>query len=129
MFTTLYRRIATRLAEHILHRQILYRGQFDLAEGKIICAECELWVETCHTAVRGSLGGGRRRVEAPWFKLLQAGRLVGADGDSWTTLVNATFGTQTNAEWEQVMLETLGLTELVKEDASQILRRRTDCLA
>lgn len=129
MFTPLYRRIATRLAEHILHRQILYRGQFDLTEGKIICAECELWVETCHTAVWGSLGGGRRRVEAPWFKLLQAGRLVGADGDSWTTLVNATFGTQTNAEWEQVMLETLGLTELVREDASQILRRRTDCLA
>lgn len=129
MFTTLYRRIATRLAEHILHRQNLYRGQFDLTEGKIICAECELWVETCHTAVRGSLGGGRRRVEAPWFKLLQAGRLVGADGDSWTTLVNATFGTQTNAEWERVMLETLGLTELAREDAGQILRRRTDCHA
>ncbi|KAJ2919243.1 hypothetical protein MD484_g1120, partial [Candolleomyces efflorescens] len=126
-FTTLYRRIAGRLSEHILQRQILYRGSFSRQEGATLHAECELWVETCHTALAGVLGGGRQRVEAPWTKLLQAGRLAGAIGSAWETITNATFGTAGEEDWEKAMLETTGLVEMTREDVSRLLRRRDDC--
>lgn len=72
----------------------------------------------------GSLGGGRQRVEAPWAKLLQAGRLVGADREAWDTIVTATFGTVNETEWEQVMLDVTGVSEMSREDVSKLLRRR-----
>ncbi|KAG2023112.1 RINT-1 family protein, variant 2 [Coprinopsis cinerea AmutBmut pab1-1] len=126
ILTNLYRRIASRLSEHILHRQILYRGSFSRQEGASLQAECELWVDTCHTALGGKLGGGRQRVEAPWSTLLQAGRLVGSSGEPWETITNATFGTQDEVEWEQVMLDVTGVSELSREDVSKLLRRRND---
>lgn len=132
-FTALYRRIATHLAEHILHRQILFRGTFDVSEGRRILAECELWVETCQGAVsgggHGGLPGGRGRVEAPWGKLLQAGRLVGLEGDVWEKIVDSTFGVSTQAEWEEMMRNTTGFSELSREVVGRILRCRDDCLA
>ncbi|KAF6766515.1 RINT-1 family protein, partial [Ephemerocybe angulata] len=125
--TSLYRRIAGRLSEHILQRQILYRGNFSKHEGTTLQAECELWVETCHTALAGVLGGGRKRVESPWTKLLQAGRLVGADESAWDTITQATFGMESEEDWEKVMMETTGLAEMGREDVSRLLRRRDDC--
>jgi len=64
-FTALYRRISANLSEHILHRQILFRGTFNAAEGRAILAECELFLGTCNAALAGSLPGGKVRVEAP----------------------------------------------------------------
>ncbi|RDB28861.1 RAD50-interacting protein 1 [Hypsizygus marmoreus] len=125
--TALYRRIASRLAEHILQRQILYRGHFDLHEGRSIRAESELWVETCHTALGGSLSGGRARVEAPWIKLMQASRLASADGETWTTLVDVTFGTHADEEWETSIVDLVGSAELSREEVMRTLRRREDC--
>lgn len=126
-FTTLYRRITSRLAEHILQRQILYRGHFDLSEGKSIRAECELWVETCRSALAGGLAGGRARVEAPWMKLMQAASLAGADGDTWTAVVGSTFGSHNEPEWEQMMEEVVGSAELTREEVMRMLRHREDC--
>ncbi|TFK30758.1 RINT-1 family protein [Coprinopsis marcescibilis] len=126
-FTNLYRRVASRLAEHILQRQVLYRGDFSKYEGVTVQAECELWVETCHNALSGNLGGGRQRVEAPWSRLLQAARLVGAEGDTWDLIIGATFGTHDEAEWEQVMIDVTGANEMSREDVSKLLRRREDC--
>jgi RAD50-interacting protein 1 len=125
--TTLYRRAASRLAEHILQRQILYRGHFDLHEGKGILAECELWVETCHVALGGSLNGGRERVEMPWAKLLQAGKLASAEGDVWNALLDATFETQTGEDWEVKMTRIVGSVELGRDEVARVLKRRADC--
>ncbi|KAJ7225939.1 RINT-1 family protein [Mycena pura] len=123
--TALYRRIAARLAEHILQRQILYRGHISRQECKPIHAECELWVETCQTELGGALSGGRARVEAPWLKLLQAGRLIDLEGDGWDKVRASMFGTQRD-EWEDIMVEVTGASELPREDVQRILRNRND---
>ncbi|KAF8898463.1 TIP-1 family-domain-containing protein [Infundibulicybe gibba] len=125
--TSIYRRTASRLAEHILQRQIMYRGHFSQREGKTISAECELWVETCVMALGGGIDGGRGRIEMPWLKLLQAGRLVGLDNNKWEAVVDITFGTQTEEEWQNVMIETIGLADIGRTEAMRILKTRDDC--
>ncbi|KAG5650284.1 hypothetical protein H0H81_012762 [Sphagnurus paluster] len=125
--TILYRRITSRLADHILQRQILYRGNFAMREGKSIRTECELWVETCRAALGGSLPSGRAGVEAPWMKLLQAACLASAEGDTWVAFVETTFGTSNDDDWEFAMEEALGSVELGREEVVRVLRRREDC--
>ncbi|KAJ3570874.1 hypothetical protein NP233_g4116 [Leucocoprinus birnbaumii] len=130
-FTALYRRISTSLSEHILHRQILFRGTLDVAEGRTILAECEMFVETCNGALTGAGGlpGGKARVEAPWAKLLQAGRLIALDGDLWDKVVDSTFGTASQDEWGEVMRTSTGHSELSRDTVRNVLRRRDDCHA
>nr|GAT43660.1 predicted protein [Mycena chlorophos] len=121
--TSVYRNAAGRLAEFILQRQILYRGQIARQEAKSIYAECQLWVETCHAALGGALGGGgRTRVERPWLKLLQAGRLLDLEGDGRDKARDATFGARSADEWEEFMLEVTGASELTLEEAQRIFR-------
>lgn len=127
MLTTLYRRIVSRLAEHILQRQIIYRGRFDLREGKGIRAECQLWVETCQAALGGGLGGGRARIEAPWTKLLQAGSLASIEGDVLANIVDVTFGPQSDDEWDRTVTQIVGSLELSRDEVVRTLRRRQDC--
>jgi len=121
-----YRRIASRLSSHILQRQILYRGHGRISQqqGKAILAETELWVETCQIALARA---ERARVEAPWRSLLQASRLIGAEGKRWHTVVDTTFGVSGDHEWEETMLNTVGFAELSREEVGQILRTRADC--
>lgn len=123
--TALYRRIAAHLALHISQRAVVYRGRARVTpyEGRRILAECELWVETC----RQALVRGTARAEAPWRSLLQAGRIVGAQGEVWERVVDATFGTLSDSEWEEVMVEVAGWAELTREEVGQIIRTRTDC--
>jgi len=121
--TALYRRISSHLAEIILQREILYRGsrQITLREGKAILAECELWIETCHAALNGV---NRSRVERPWLGLYQAGKLVSMEGDLWDRVLDLTFKTKSNEEWENEMMEAVGVCELSQEDAAKVLRSR-----
>lgn len=123
----LYRRIATRLSEHIFNRLILYHGHYRLttAQGRVICAECELWVETCRAVLSGP--SGRARVEAPWLRLLEGARLVAAEGSVWQKLVDVTFGMGDDVEWEEVMYGALGISEMAREEVMQVLRTREDC--
>lgn len=124
--TLLYRRTASRLSEHILQRQIIYRGHFEQHEAKNILAECELWVQTCHSALGGGLGGGQERVDAPWGKLLQAARLASAEGELLAAILDATFGSQTEEEWENSMAQITGPVEMGREEVARILKRRSD---
>ncbi|KAH9912248.1 RINT-1 family protein [Epithele typhae] len=123
--TSLYRRIASRLAMHLLQRQILYRGRAraTLHEAKAVLAEAELWVETCRVALKEDRG----RVEAPWRPFLQAARLLACEGDTWGKIVDATFAVASDNEWEDVMLDVVGLSEFPREEVQGILRRREDC--
>lgn len=123
--TSVYRTVASQLATHILNRQILYRGRSRITpdQGKVIMAECELWAETCRLALAKS---GAGRTEAPWRGLLEAGRIVGADGEAWTKIVDSTFGVLNDEEWEKVLIEMVGFSELGREDVGQVIRSRTD---
>ncbi|KAI0724222.1 RINT-1 family protein [Cerioporus squamosus] len=123
--TSLYRRIAARLSTHFVQRQVLYRGRARATpqEAKTVLAEAELWVETCRVALKEDYA----RVEAPWRPFLQAVRLLAAEGDAWTKIVDATFGMASDGEWEEVMLDTVGLCEFPREEVQGILRRREDC--
>ncbi|KAI0706059.1 RINT-1 family protein [Cytidiella melzeri] len=123
--TTLYRRIASHLALHVSQRAIMYRGRARVTphEGRTILAECELWVETC----RHALAKASVRAEAPWRSLLQAGRIIGAQGEAWMKIVDATLGTGSDGDWEAVMVDVVGLAELSREDVSRVIRTRADC--
>ncbi|KAI0639079.1 TIP-1 family-domain-containing protein [Trametes polyzona] len=123
--TSLYRRIASQLSTHLLQRQVLFRGRSraSVSEGKAVLAEAELWVETARAALKTERG----RVEAPWRAYLQAARLLAGEGKEWDRVVEATFGTMADTEWEEVMLESVGLCELPREEVQQVLRRREDC--
>jgi hypothetical protein len=125
--TTLYRRIISRLSEHILHRQIIYRGHFEQQEARNILAECGLWAQTCHGVLGGGLGGGKARVDAPWGKLFQAAKLASAEGDVWSTIVDVTFSSKTEEEWEAAMAQITGSVEMTREEVATILKRRSDC--
>lgn len=123
--TALYRRIGSQLGTHLLQRQILYRGRSlaSVHEGKVVLAEAELWVETARTALKAE----RTRVEAPWRAYLLAARLLAGEGPEWDRIVEATFGTMNDTEWEETMLEGVGLCEMPREEVQQVLRRREDC--
>ncbi|TRM66203.1 TIP-1 family-domain-containing protein [Schizophyllum amplum] len=119
---TVYRRIASSLAEHILQRAILYRGRLSLQEGRRCAAEGALWLETCAGALGGALP--RSRLEAPWLRLLQAGRLVAAEGPAWAEVVSATFGPIDEKGWQEAVVHAVGIGEMGREEVGRVLRRR-----
>lgn len=92
----------------------------------MIRAECELLVETCHIAISDSLPGGRQRVEGPWSKVLQAGRLIGATKEDWELVKKMTLMEMNDDDWAQLMLDKTGLNELSIEHVKQVLDRRQD---
>ena len=114
------------LATHILQRALLYRGRARVApaEGRAIMAECELWASTCRHALPRAPAA---RIEAPWRGLLQAARVVGAQGELWAQVVDATLGVASDEQFEEAMRELVGFAELSREDVTQIIRTRTDC--
>ena len=103
----------------------MYRGRtrISLLEAKTVLAEAELWVETCRVALKEERG----RVEAPWRPFLQAAKLIATEGEAWQRLIDSTFGYMNDSEWEEMILDTVGLCEFPREEVQGILRRREDC--
>ncbi|TFL06361.1 RINT-1 family protein [Pterulicium gracile] len=115
----LFRKISSRLSDHILQRQILYRGHISLPEGRELMAESELWVET----VSAAMGLPRARAEVPWRHFVQAARLVGADD------VQALFqasGTSSDDEWGKVIVGVVGMDEMPRDEVMRVVHTRTD---
>jgi RAD50-interacting protein 1 len=129
MLTDLYRRVATRLSTHVLQRMIMYRGRGRIGqrEARKIMNECELWLETCRLALRGARAGTGRMVEGPWRKLVEAGRLVAVQGREWERIRELTFGVAEDEEWEQGVLDVVGMSELTREEVGRVLQTRVDC--
>ncbi|KAI0320451.1 RINT-1 family protein [Amylostereum chailletii] len=125
---SLYRRIVTRLSMHIVQRAVLYRRahHITLDSGRLLQGECELWLETARQALSMATTP-RSRIEAPWRRLLQAVRVVGAEGERWQSLLNTTFGTMSDVEWGEKISELVGGSELTREEVCIIARTRTDC--
>lgn len=117
-FHGVYRRIASRISEHVLHRQILYRGHIPLSEAKLISTECELWVETSRIALGPSTPANR--AEAPWRNMLQAGRLIGLDEETKERVMRLMY--QGEDAWEQTMIDVVGLCEMEREQVMKCLR-------
>jgi hypothetical protein len=125
--TGIYRPIASRLATHILQRQILYRGRARISpdEGKRIAAAAELWVQTCRAALsRTHAPAGR--VEVPWRRYLQAARILGADDGVWRKIVLVTLGGHDDEKWKEAMKEAVGVCELEREEATNVIKMRSD---
>lgn len=111
---------------HILQRAILYRRPHEVteAERKALQRESELWVETCRLA----LPGAGERVEVPWRRLVEAGRVLGADDEVWARILKVTFDDNVGAEeWETRVAELIDGTELSREETRMISRTREDC--
>ena len=84
-------------------------------------------MESCQVALSRTLGDSKARVETPWRRLLQAGRLLSAEGDVWTAILDATFGMQPDDEWEHTVYGYLGPLQFEREDVAKILQIREDC--
>lgn len=127
---TIYRRIASRLAEHILHRQILYRGraQISSTQGQVLRAEAYLWVETCKRALSTINAEDYARVEVPWSRLLEGAKLVAATGEQWEKLVDAMIlAPVKDNKWLNIVEEVVGSADLSWEETRQTLATREDC--
>ncbi|KAG1754984.1 RINT-1 family protein [Suillus paluster] len=130
--THIYRRIAARISEHILQREVLFRpgltrGQLRTGlsreQARSVQAECELWAETCQAALRTS----RARAEGPWGRLLVAGRLLGARRQEVDRAVKEVLSGQGDG-WEDALeaATSLGSGGLGKEEVKTVLRLRDD---
>lgn len=131
--TRLYRRTASRISEHVLQRQVLFRPGLTRgparhgltrAQARVVQAECELWAETSQVAMNMS----RTRIEHPWSRLLAAGRLLGADLQKHERFLDTLFSGK-NEGWEELLdnVTELGSGGLGTDEVKTVLRLRDDC--
>jgi hypothetical protein len=122
--SSVYRRIGSHLCTHILQRAILYRRAREItsAERRALQRESELWVETCRLA----LPDAGERVEVPWRRLVQAGRILGANEDVWEQILEVSFDDH-GQEWRPRITELIDGADLSREEVRMIARTREDC--
>ncbi|KAG9314616.1 RINT-1 family protein [Chiua virens] len=129
--TRLYRRTASRISEHVLQRQVLFRPGLTRgpgltrAQARVIQAECELWAETSQVAMSTS----RTRIEKPWSRLLAAGRLLGTDLQTHQRLLDVVFDGKSGDGWEELLdnVTELGTGGLGMDEVKAVLMLRDDC--
>ena len=125
--SSIYRRICSHLCTHILQRAILYRRAREITsdERRILQRESELWVETCRIA----LPDAGERVEVPWRRLVQAGRILGANDELWEQILRLSFDDQNlDQEWGPLITELVDGADLSREEVRMIARTRDDCV-
>ena len=122
--SSIYRRIGSHLCTHILQRSILYRRvrEITIAERRVLQRESELWVETCRIA----LPDAGERVEVPWRRLVQAGRILGANDELWEQILRLSFD-DLDQEWGARITELIDGADLSREEVRMIARTRDDC--
>ena len=106
-----------------MQRQVLYRGRGRMSTqgGRMVLEEANLWLEASRLAL---IPTGLRRVEGPWERLLEAGRLLSLNGDMFERVVNVLqIG---NAEEYDKIAEVVNINELTNEEVIQVLSVRED---
>ncbi|KIJ45675.1 hypothetical protein M422DRAFT_227406 [Sphaerobolus stellatus SS14] len=120
---TLYRRIASTLASHILQRRLLMRnvGRLSATEAKGIAEEVLLWVQACQLTVARVV----RKVDGPWARLLDAAKLLALDEEHFRSAVSKIF----NAGLQDVenVQDELEISELDLAEMKNVIRLRNDC--
>ena len=122
--SSIYRRIGSHLCTHILQRAILYRRAREItsAERRVLQRESELWVETCRLALPDAGG----RVEVPWRRLIQAGRILGANDEAWKQILEVSFDDH-GQEWGARITELIDGADLSREEVRMVAKTREDC--
>jgi hypothetical protein len=122
---SIYRRIGSHLCTHILQRAILYRRprEINSDERRVLQRESELWVETCRIA----LPDAGERVEVPWRRLVQAGRILGANDELWEQILRLAFD-DLEQEWGPRVIELIDGADLSREEVRMIAKTRDDCV-
>ncbi|KAH9050479.1 TIP-1 family-domain-containing protein [Lactarius hengduanensis] len=122
--SSIYRRIGSHLCTHVLQRAILYRRAREITddERRVLQRESELWVETCRIA----LPDAGERVEVPWRRLVQAGRILGANDEAWEQILGVSFD-NLGQEWGPRITGLIDGADLTREEVRMIARARADC--
>ena len=89
-------------------------------DGRVVLEEANLWVEASRLALSGSV----RRVDRPWARLLEAGRLLSLEGEAFTQVVNA-VRLGRDDECKKIMDE-LGVNGLSQGEVLDVLAIRED---
>lgn len=89
-------------------------------EGKNVLDEARVWVETSRMALSGSV----RRVEGPWEKLVESGKLLSLEGEAFAKAVRMST-TGSEAEFQAFCAE-LGISSTSREEAAEVLKVRED---
>lgn len=119
---SLYRRIASSIASHILQRSVLHfgRGRMAPSRGAIFAREVHLWVEASQVAMPN------RRVEAPWQRLLDGAKLVSIpEGTEFEAAKNAIW--RASDEQCAEFAEAIDVRGLNRKEMQEALRARSDC--
>lgn len=53
--------------------------------------------------------------------------MVAVDGEAWKKLVDGTFSTVHDSDWEELVDSIVGVCEMSREEVGQVLRTREDC--
>ncbi|KAF8744205.1 RINT-1 / TIP-1 family, partial [Rhizoctonia solani] len=119
---SLYRRIASSIASHILYRSVLHfgRGHIVPSRGAVFAREVHLWIEASQMAMPN------RRVEAAWQRLIDSAKLVSIpEGPEFEAAKNAVW--RASDEQCTEFAELIGVRSLSRKDMQDALRARSDC--
>lgn len=87
----------------------------------MVLEEAKLWVEASRMAM---IPARMRRVDGPWEKLLEAGRLLSLDDESFERLASAVkYGRKDDYEG---IAERLEINEMSEDEVADVLTVRED---
>lgn len=128
MISVSYKRIVANVTGHLLQRLVYHRskGRFTSSEGKVLAAECRLWIQAGEIGLTSNSGVKKvRRPEVAWAKLVDAATLLSVGEGEFPDVVQAVFDGG-RARYDTVS-EALGLSgALGREEAQDVLKARVE---